>query len=84
MAAVPAREWGGYQNRAEKAGKAGQMKNRLPGPKDRHRYACGSNPAGWYWSASSNNKWNAWDQRFSDGYQNNNNKDNHSAVRCVR
>jgi len=44
----------------------------------------GSNPAGWYWSASPNNKWNAWGQRFSDGYQNNNNKDNHSAVRCVR
>jgi hypothetical protein len=44
----------------------------------------GSYPAGWYWSASPNLKWGAWDQRFSDGYQSPNNKNNHSSVRCVR
>jgi len=44
----------------------------------------GSNPAGWYWSASPGYLWYAWDQRFSDGYQNFNDKGNHSAVRCVR
>jgi hypothetical protein len=44
----------------------------------------GSDPAGWYWSASSNYGWYAWEQRFSDGYQYYFNKINHSAVRCVR
>jgi len=44
----------------------------------------GSNPAGWYWSASPDTKWLAWGQRFSDGYQNNYDKGSHSAVRCVR
>jgi hypothetical protein len=43
----------------------------------------GSNPAGWYWSASED-KWNAWIQRFSDGYQNLNAKDGHLSIRCVR
>ena len=44
----------------------------------------GSYPAGWYWSASPGNKWDAWGQRFSGGYQNRHDKDSHSAVRCVR
>jgi len=44
----------------------------------------GSVPAGWYWSASPNLKWHAWGQRFSGGYQLNDYKVNHSAVRCVR
>jgi Protein of unknown function (DUF1566)/Sulfatase-modifying factor enzyme 1 len=44
----------------------------------------GSNPAGWYWSASPNLKWIAWDQRFSDGYQNYDDEDGRAAVRCVR
>jgi hypothetical protein len=44
----------------------------------------GSDPASWYCSASPGSEWDAWDQRFSDGYQNNNYKGSHSAVRCVR
>lgn len=44
----------------------------------------GSNPEGWYWSASEYDKWNAWGQRFSDGYQYYTNKDVRSSVRCVR
>jgi hypothetical protein len=52
--------------------------------KDRHRNACGSNPAGYYWSSTPNNDNNAWDQRFSSGDQNNNNRNNDSSVRCVR
>jgi len=44
----------------------------------------GSDPAGWYWSASPNLTWHAWGQRFSDGYQLILNKFHHSAVRCVR
>jgi hypothetical protein len=44
----------------------------------------GSYPAGWYWSASPDNRWGAWDQRFSDGYQNYSHKGNHASVRCVR
>ena len=44
----------------------------------------GSYPAGWYWSASPGDRWNAWGQRFSDGCQFYNGKDSHSAVRCVR
>jgi hypothetical protein len=44
----------------------------------------GSNPAGWYWSASPDYIWSAWGQRFSDGFQYDTSKDYHSAVRCVR
>ena len=44
----------------------------------------GSNPAGWYWSASSYDGWDAWGQRFSDGDQYYYDKGDHSAVRCVR
>ena len=44
----------------------------------------GSLPAGWYWSASPNYDWDAWGQRFSDGFQFTYSKVNHSAVRCVR
>ena len=43
-----------------------------------------SDPAGYYWAASPDAGWNAWGQWFSDGYQDNNDKDRHSAVRCVR
>jgi hypothetical protein len=44
----------------------------------------GSDPAGWYWSASQLGEWNAWGQRFSDAGQDFTNKDNPSSVRCVR
>jgi len=44
----------------------------------------GSDPAGWYWSASSDVGWNAWIKRFSDGYQLNDGKVYRSALRCVR
>ena len=44
----------------------------------------GSDPAGWYWSGTQVSKWNAWDQRFSDGFQDYGFKDDHSSVRCVR
>jgi hypothetical protein len=40
---------------------------RSPRPRDRHQNACGSNPAGWYWSATPNNKWNAWDSSSATG-----------------
>jgi hypothetical protein len=36
------------------------------------------------WSSSENNNNNAWNQRFSDGNQNNNNKTNTNSVRAVR
>jgi hypothetical protein len=44
----------------------------------------GSYPAGWYWSASQNDTWDAWCQRFSGGYQTYLNKVYRTAVRCVR
>jgi uncharacterized protein DUF1566 len=44
----------------------------------------GSNPAGWYWSASSDNEWGAWERRFSDGFQVSDSKEGVSALRCVR
>jgi uncharacterized protein DUF1566 len=44
----------------------------------------GSFPAGRYWSASSDGRWGAWDQRFSNGLQCYNHKDCRSALRCVR
>jgi hypothetical protein len=45
----------------------------------------GSNPAGWYWSASPGNRWDAWCQRFSDGAQHDNcHKDTHLSVRPLR
>jgi hypothetical protein len=44
----------------------------------------GSDPAGWYWSSSQGTRWDAWGQRFSDGCQDSNYKDDHSSVRCVR
>ncbi len=37
-----------------------------------------------YWSATENNNNNAWNQRMSDGNQNNNNKNTAYLVRCVR
>jgi hypothetical protein len=44
----------------------------------------GSNPAGWYWSSTQNDRWDAWGQRFSDGAQTYDTKHSHSSVRCVR
>jgi hypothetical protein len=44
----------------------------------------GSYPAGWYWSSSPNIIWYAWGQRFSDGYQYDDDKSIRSSVRCVR
>jgi hypothetical protein len=44
----------------------------------------GSDPAGWYWSSSQYVKWNAWGQRFSDGYQGYYDASELSSVRCVR
>jgi hypothetical protein len=44
----------------------------------------GSDPAGWYWSSSQGVNYVAWAQRFSDGYQFFNHKDNYSSLRCVR
>jgi hypothetical protein len=45
----------------------------------------GSHPAGWYWSASQDNQFDAWGQRFSDGRQSNaSGKASLFAVRCVR
>jgi uncharacterized protein DUF1566 len=41
-------------------------------------------PAGWYWSASTNNGWVAWDQRFSDGRQGYDSRGSRSSLRCVR
>jgi len=37
-----------------------------------------------YWSSSEYNANNAWNQNFSNGNQNNNNKTNTYYVRCVR
>lgn len=37
-----------------------------------------------YWSSTENSSNNAWNQQFSDGNQNNNNKDNTRHVRAVR
>jgi len=44
----------------------------------------GSYPAGWYWSSSQFNFNRAWDQRFSDGNQDNDGKNDDSSLRCVR
>jgi hypothetical protein len=44
----------------------------------------GSGPACWYWSATPNNGWNMWCQRFSDGYQNDYSEDFDLSVRLVR
>lgn len=44
----------------------------------------GSNPAGWYWSSSHGDYYNAWDQSFSDGLQFYYFKVNDSSLRCVR
>ena len=43
-----------------------------------------SGPAGWYRSASSDDDWSAWCQRFSDGVQVGNLKGGLSSVRLVR
>ena len=44
----------------------------------------GSSPAGWYWSSSQSGYFDAWDQRFSDGSQDDDGKDSVSSLRCVR
>jgi hypothetical protein len=43
-------------------------------------------PSGWYWSSTRCFifLWDAWDQRFNDGYQTYDNKDVPSSLRCVR
>lgn len=38
----------------------------------------------WHWSSSQNYSYNAWIQRFSDGYQGNDYKDSDHCVRAVR
>ncbi len=47
-------------------------------PRDRHRYASGSDNANWYWSCTEHrdNSSNVWAVRFSDGDDNWNDKDN--------
>jgi hypothetical protein len=37
-----------------------------------------------YWSSTENNANNAWNQNFSGGGENNDNKNNTNQVRCVR
>jgi hypothetical protein len=44
----------------------------------------GSHPAGWYWSSSQYLNNTVWDQRFSDGYQEQSFKDYYPSLRCVR
>jgi hypothetical protein len=44
----------------------------------------GSNSAGWYWSSRDYFNYDAWAQRFSDGFQSNYFKLNDSSLRCVR
>jgi hypothetical protein len=47
-------------------------------------YIGGSNPSGWYWSSSQNDKWNAWSQRFSDGLHDYRSMNSPWSVRPVR
>jgi hypothetical protein len=42
------------------------------------------NACAFYWSSTENNANNAWNQNFSGGGQNNDNKNNNQRVRCVR
>jgi hypothetical protein len=44
----------------------------------------GSDPAGWYWSATPYDIWHPWCQRFSDGARSNFYKKDRSSVRLVR
>lgn len=44
----------------------------------------GSNPVGWYWSATPHYNWGAWCQRFSDGLQYNYDKGHRLCARYVR
>jgi hypothetical protein len=44
----------------------------------------GLSTAGWYWSSSQDDGRNAWDQRFSDGFQFTIGKTIHSSLRVVR
>lgn len=46
--------------------------------------ACMTEETPGQWSSTENNSNNAWVQRFNDGNQNNNNKNNSYLVRCVR
>jgi hypothetical protein len=43
-----------------------------------------SGPAGWYWSATQHFAYDAWLQRFSDGYQDYNFEILAASLRCVR
>ena len=47
-------------------------------------FSVGIHPTGWYWSGTPEDEWDAWGQRFSDGYRLDNDKGDHSSVRCVR
>jgi hypothetical protein len=40
--------------------------------------------AGWHWSSSQYDGYNAWGQHFSDGNRSNGYKGNQSPLRCVR
>jgi hypothetical protein len=44
----------------------------------------GSNPAGWYWSSSQDDRLTGWAQRFSDGGQGYYGPFTDSSLRCVR
>jgi Protein of unknown function (DUF1566) len=44
----------------------------------------GFDPAGWYWSATSNHHWATWAQKFSDGFQGLHFEGLHASVRLVR
>ena len=44
----------------------------------------GSAPAGWYWSSTLDYFGIAWAQRFSDGTQDNDDRNFYSSLRCVR
>lgn len=44
----------------------------------------GSEPAGWYWSATQNTSIMVWSQNFNNGYRLRGVKSHQSSVRCVR
>ena len=51
--------------------------SRVPGEQqDTPTIGLGGFGEGWLWSSSQNNNNNAWNQNFSDGRQDNNNKNN--------
>ena len=59
--------------------------SRVPGEQqDTPTIGLGGFGEGWLWSSSQNNNNNAWNQKFSDGRQDNNNKNNNKSVRACR